>query len=219
MNLKTIPYPQYENKLPQEGYHILAQTRDENIIVYQAFNPRIASYAVAHQQFGGEHYRFSRMSWIKPNFLWMMYRCGWATKEAQKRVLAIEISKEHFNQILSGAVHSSFKKHIYQTEENWKSAMAASSVRLQWDPDHNPYGDKLARRAIQLGLRGDILKQFGTEWIVSIQDITDFVLEQGIKVQANNLEDLMVLEESVYSVPNEKTQKHLGLHTVEKKVL
>jgi len=27
------------------------------------------------------------MSWIKPNFLWMMYRCGWGTKEGQQVTL------------------------------------------------------------------------------------------------------------------------------------
>lgn len=177
MYLKTIPYPNYEEKLPQKGQHILAQCSEENIIVYQAFNPRIATYAVANQQFGGEHYRFTRMSWIKPNFLWMMYRCGWAEKEAQKRVLAIEISKENFEKILEEAVFSSYKPPIYQTEENWKAALEKSSVRLQWDPDHNPYGDKLDRRAVQLGLRGTLLKTFATDWIISIQDITNFVLE------------------------------------------
>ena len=35
--------------------------------------------------------------------------------------------------------------------------MAASEVRLQWDPDHDPHGRPLARRALQLGLRGEAL--------------------------------------------------------------
>jgi len=25
----------------------------------------------------------NRMTWIKPNFLWMMYRSGWASKKNQ----------------------------------------------------------------------------------------------------------------------------------------
>jgi hypothetical protein len=36
------------------------------------------------------------MTWIKPSFLWMMYRCGWATKPGQERVLAIQITREGF---------------------------------------------------------------------------------------------------------------------------
>jgi len=151
------------------------------------------------------------MSWIKPNFLWMMYRCGWGTKEAQKRVLAIEISKENFNSILKAAVHSSFKADVYKTQENWKAALVSSSVRLQWDPDHDPYGEKLPRRAIQLGLRGDLLKQFATEWIVSIQDITDFVLAEGEKVKAKQLDELLVIKEAVYNVEELEIIQTIGL--------
>ncbi|CAA6816216.1 MAG: DUF4291 domain-containing protein [uncultured Aureispira sp.] len=215
MHLKTIKYPNYEDNLPQKGQHILAQCSEETILVYQAFNPRIASYAVANQQFGGEHYRFSRMSWIKPNFLWMMYRCGWAEKEAQKRVLAIEISKENFEKILEGAVFSSYEQAIYQTQENWKAALANSSVRLQWDPDHDPYGAKLDRRAVQLGLRGATLKKFATDWIISIQDITNFVLEQGAKVKAKQLDQVLVMDETVYAVKSEKARKAIALSRFE----
>lgn len=211
MNLQTIPYTQYEEKVPQEGQHILAQYDQKNIVVYQAFNPRIARYAVENQQFGGEHYRFSRMSWIKPNFLWMMYRCGWATKEEQKRVLAVTISQASFETILEQAVVSSYKKEFYDKEEQWKDALANSNVRLQWDPDHDPYGNKLERRAIQLGLRGDLLEQFGTEWIVSIEDITDFVLEQGKKVQEKKLHELLVIQEAVYTPKNPLAQQQVGL--------
>ncbi len=215
MNLKTIPYREYEKDLPQKGQHILAQYSNDNIIVYQAFNPNIARYAVANQAFGGAHYRFSRMSWIKPNFLWMMYRCGWATKEAQKRVLAIEISKANFESILEEAVFSSYKPTIYQAQENWKRALETSSVRLQWDPDHDPYGAKLDRRAVQLGLRGEILRAFATDWIISIQDITPFVLEQGAKVKARELNALQVMDEAVYHVKSSKAREMIALSPLE----
>jgi len=64
------------NNYPQQGRHILAQTTDDFVVVYQAFNMITAQYAVAHQKLGGPAYSFNRMSWIKPNFLWMMYRSG-----------------------------------------------------------------------------------------------------------------------------------------------
>jgi Domain of unknown function (DUF4291) len=89
MTLKTTPYNTYETTLPQTGKHILGQLRGDNIIVYQAYNPYIAHYAVKYQKFGGGDYSFSRMSWIKPNFLWMMYRAGWAEKPNQEHILAI----------------------------------------------------------------------------------------------------------------------------------
>lgn len=52
MNLNTIPHQNYEKNLPQEGNYILGQIRAQNIIVYQAFNDKIADYALENQQFG-----------------------------------------------------------------------------------------------------------------------------------------------------------------------
>ena len=54
-------------------------------------------------RFGGDEFSFDRMSWIKTNFLWMMYRCGWASKKNQERVLAVTISRAGFEQILANA--------------------------------------------------------------------------------------------------------------------
>ncbi|MGK0364751.1 MAG: hypothetical protein ACI85O_001809, partial [Saprospiraceae bacterium] len=67
---------------------------------------------------------------------------------------------------------------IYEDKDAWKTQLSNSKVRLQWDPDHNPTGEKLTRKAIQLGLRGDIFHKFNEEWISQIEDITDFVVEQ-----------------------------------------
>jgi hypothetical protein len=44
------------------------------------------------QEKGCEH----GLAWIKPCYLWMMYRYGWGTKENQETVLAVEISREGF---------------------------------------------------------------------------------------------------------------------------
>jgi hypothetical protein len=211
MNLLTLSYSDYEKGLPQQGNHILAQQTKETIIVYQAYHPGIADYAVAHQQFGGSQYSFNRMSWIKPNFLWMMYRCGWAQKENQERVLAIELRKTHFDEILSRAVHTSFKKEVYEHKEDWTADLKKSEVRVQWDPDHDPKGGKHERRAIQLGLKGETLRQFATDWIVAIEDITPFVLEQFSKLKAGDLSSLEVAAESVYQTKSEAVKAYLML--------
>jgi hypothetical protein len=197
ISLQTILYTDYERDLPQEGSHILGQLRAENIIVYQAFRPEICQYAVEHQKFGGDAYSFSRMSWIKPNFLWMMYRAGWASKAHQQHILAIEISLEHFRQIYQQAVNSSYLPQLYPTQTDWKAALETSNVRMQWDPDHAPKGAKLARRAVQLGLRGSTLRQFATDWIVSIEDITPFVRQQAHYIHNNQLQYLEVIKEQV----------------------
>lgn len=211
MTLTTTPYVKYEIGLPQSGQYILGQLREENIIVYQAFNPHISSYAVSNQQFGGPNYSFSRMSWIKPNFLWMMYRAGWARKENQQRIVAIEISLENFEILLKDAVYSSYQPDVYLTKENWASSLAGSEVRLQWDPDHNPKGNKLERRAIQLGLKGETLERFAIDWIVSIEDITDFVIEQSSFVENGALNKLTVIAEQVIPITDPKLISKLKL--------
>lgn len=97
--MKTERYVSQVDRLPGNGKQIIGYTEEENIIVYQAFNPGIADYAVAHLQFGGTHYSFNRMSWIKPGFLWMMHRAGWAQKEHQQKILAITLPIIHFKTI------------------------------------------------------------------------------------------------------------------------
>jgi hypothetical protein len=193
---------------PRQGRHILAQFDLSSIYVYQAYRPSIATYAVRHQQFGGD-FSYQRMSWIKPNFLWMMYRSGWASKAGQERILAIRLRRSFFDELLLSAVVSSYDSSRYTTREEWQRHVSTSDVRLQWDPDHDPAGRPLERRAIQLGLRGDALKRFGTTELMSVTDITDFVVEQR-----NNLDDdckrLQVPHEQVYS-PAPAVAKAVGL--------
>ena len=88
------------------------------------------------------------MSWVKTNFMWMMYRCGWCTKKNQERVLAVRITREGFDKILSKAVSSDADKGL--------KLRMRGKVRLQWDPDHAPSGAPEKRRAIQLGLRAEV---------------------------------------------------------------
>ncbi len=202
-------YPSFSTRLPKEGRHIVGFQTEEEIIVYQAYKPSIASYAVEHQQFGGKDFSYNRMSWIKPNFLWMMYRCGWATKINQERVLAIWIKKEDWEDILRKAVFSSFQEDIYGTREKWKEELSTSEVRLQWDPAHHPKGNKLTRKAIQIGMKGETLRRFGQENIQHIEDITPFVKKQQQYVENNQLESLEVPRETLY-IPK-KTDLRIGL--------
>src|SRR3712207_6580415 len=101
MKIKTESYLQSVGRLPAQGQQIIAHQKDDTMVVYQAYNPAIADFAVQHQQLGGPSFSYGRMSWIKPNFLWMMYRCGWARKENQQRVLGLWIKKASFEEILS----------------------------------------------------------------------------------------------------------------------
>ena len=214
MNLQTIPYHSYEKGLPQEGNFILGQRRADNILVYQAFNDRIADYAIKHQKFGGQDYSFNRMTWIKPNFLWMMYRSGWAEKDNnQNRILAIEMTFEGFEELLNEGVLTSYDKS-FGDEQIWRENLNNSNVRIQWDPDHDFKGEKLKRRAVQIGIKNDALQKFNNEFIKSIQDITSFVKAQKASID-NEKDNFFVIDESIievnsslktkFSIPNKFT--------------
>jgi hypothetical protein len=82
--LATAPYVEQTQGWPQTGRHILAHFDDDTIIVYQAYRPEIGSFAVEKGYFGGE-FKYSRMSWIKPNFLWMMYRSEWGWRRPSRQ--------------------------------------------------------------------------------------------------------------------------------------
>ncbi len=209
--MKLEKYIAQKDRLPKIGKQIIGRLEGKNIVVYQAFNFNIAEYAIKNQKFGGEHYSFSRMSWIKPGFLWMMYRAGWAAKEHQQKILAISLPLEYFNIILNEATISSFTNDIYATREEWKKELEKTEVRLQWDPDHDPYGNKQERKAIQLGLKGNILKQFCTEWITKIEDITDFVKTEYEKVKTNQINELNIPFEEVVNVTDDNIIKRLNL--------
>src|SRR4051794_26059912 len=139
MKLVTEPYREQLRRWPASGRHILAQYDDASVVVYQAYSPEIGRFAAEHGYFGGA-FSLDRMSWVKPNFLWMMYRSGWGVKEGQEVILAVWLRRWAFDEVLRQAVHSSYVPDVYGSKEDWKQAIASSSVRLQWDPDHDPCG-------------------------------------------------------------------------------
>lgn len=217
MSLDTQPYLAQRARWPASGRHILAQFDSESVVVYQAYRPAIGHFAAEYGYFGGP-FKLSRMSWIKPNFLWMMYRSGWSAKEGQEVILAVRLRRSAFDSILSQAVHSTFQPEIYAQPGSsvsdaaaWKTAVAKSNVRLQWDPDRHPSGNPLPRRAIQLGLRGATLACYAREWIVGIEDISDFVREQHRHVRAKAYDQLCTPKEDVYSVADATVRSRLGL--------
>lgn len=209
--LVTEPYTQQLQRWPSSGQHILAQYDADSVVVYQAYRQAIGHYAATHGTFGGE-FSFTRMSWIKPNFLWMMYRSGWGTKEGQEVTLAVRLRREAFDTILSQAVASSYDAAAYSDQAAWQRAVAGSDVRLQWDPDHDPSGQRVERRAIQLGMRGDVLRAYASDWVVEIEDISAFVAQQRTQALAGLPYELLVTpREDVYPVIDPQTRRRLGL--------
>ncbi len=214
MNLLTEPYLAQVARWPQTGRHILAQFDNTAVVVYQAYRPTIGHFAASHGYFGGE-FNLSRMSWIKPNFLWMMYRSGWGTKPGQEVVLAIWLKRTAFDAILAEAVHSTYIEAVYGSQQQWKQAGENPSVRLQWDPDHDPSGAPFERRAIQLGLRGEVLAHYVREWIIEIEDISAFVREQREQAQLSPYAQLVTPRERLYPVLDVTVALRVGISATE----
>ena len=210
MRLPTEPYILQARRWPAEGRHILAHYDSETIVVYQAYRPPIGEYVIKHGVFGGE-FSYSRMSWIKPNFLWMMYRSGWGTKEGQEITLGLRLYRRYFDSLLSRAVGSSWDHSDHVTREAWQAAIATSEVRLQWDPDHAPNGRALDRRAIQLGLRGSALVAFGKRELLEVVDMTDFVAVQRSHLAEPELRQLTMPVERIYLPADASIARHLKL--------
>jgi len=200
-SLQLEPYLAQRARWPARGRHVMAQFDDERVVVYQAYRPSIGQFAAEHGHFLGGGFSLERMSWIKPNFLWMMYRCGWAAKEGQEVVLAIWLARAAFDAILAAAVPSTWDRDRFASREAWQAALRASEVRLQWDPDHGPSGQPLERRAIQLGLRGRTLAAYARP--LQIEDISAFVREQRAALARGGLDALVTPREAAYPCASE----------------
>lgn len=185
--------------LTSNSKEIRAVYTDETIRVYQAYNKTIAEEAVNNGTFGA-HFSMDRMTWIKPSFLWMMYRCGWAQKENQEHVLAIDIKRTGFDKAVDSAVISTFSEDLGITKEEWQKRVKESDVRVQWDPEKDINGNNLSYRSLQLGLRGDAVKEYVHDWIVKVTDITEYVNElNALRINNGDISDRLP-KEMVYKI-------------------
>lgn len=197
--IRLVSYEEFLENLPTQIRQVSAQFDDQNIIVYQAFNSVIANFAIENQYFG-DNFQKERMTWIKPNFLWMMYRSGWASKRSQERVLAIKISRNFFEELLLNAVLTKFSQKVYKTQENWKKALKESNIRVQWDPSYDIQGIRQEYKAIQIGLKGEASIRYAEKEIIEIIDVTEFVHLQEMAAKYRDTEILRLPEEKVYEL-------------------
>jgi hypothetical protein len=153
---------------------VRARYSAESITVYQAYPPEIAEPAVAAGRFVPPFKR-DRMTWIKPSFLWMMYRCGWATKPGQERVLAVEITRPGFEWALAHACLSHFDPAQHRDHQAWSQQLKGSPVRVQWDPERSIRLGVLPYRSLQVGLSGEAVDRYVDQWTVALTDVTPTV--------------------------------------------
>lgn len=158
------------------------------IRVYQAYSDLIADSALKQGTFVSPPFKTERMTWIKPSFLWMMYRAGWGHKDSgQKRILAIDITRDGFEWALAHSCPSHSKPSM--SKEEWTQFKQSSPVRIQWDPERNLLLQALPYRAIQIGLSKEAVKQYMSQWIQRISDVTPLAHNIYTLVKANKLDE------------------------------
>ncbi|MFT3711678.1 MAG: DUF4291 domain-containing protein [Archangium sp.] len=147
-------------------HEIRARYDEQHLVVYQAFGHAIADAAVSAQKFVAP-FSYERMTWVKPSFLWMMERCGYATKPMQERVLAVHVLRSAFDSAVRSAVSTS-------------EANSKAPIRVQWDPERSLRGGKLNFRSLQLGLGRTVSRAYALEWVQRIEDVTPLVRQLAV---------------------------------------
>ncbi|MBL1095595.1 DUF4291 domain-containing protein [Streptomyces coffeae] len=157
------------------------------VTVYQAYGPHIGRPAARDGRFPAAWKR-DRMTWIKPSFLWMMYRCGWGEKEGQETVLAIEITREGFAWALRNACLSHYASGLHPDQASWKRQLRRAPCRVQWDPERDLRLSPLPYRSLQLGLSEEAARRYADEWTVAISDVTPLAQEIHALVRQDELD-------------------------------
>lgn len=165
-----------------------AQFTEDAILVYQAFNRKIGEFAVKNQNFVGcPTYSTARMTWVKPNFTWMMFRNDWGRSHNQEMTLGIWLKR------------SAFDEYLRKFVERATKSKGRGRVMVQWDPWHDLDGEPIKRRrAIQIGLKG-VESFLNGDDILAIVDLTHFVATRNRDLGPR---------ETLYNAPKEL---HAGL--------
>ncbi|MGW8327723.1 DUF4291 domain-containing protein [Streptomyces sp. NPDC055897] len=173
------------------------------ITVYQAYAPEIGVPAAREGRFP-TFWQRDRMTWIKPSFLWMMYRSGWGTKDGQETILAIEITREGFEWALEHACLAHYEHGLHPDRATWRRQLKQAPARVQWDPERDLNLRPLPHRSLQLGLADEAANRYVDEWSVSITDVTVLAHEIHAHVRDGDLnaaQQLLPSEDS-YRVPD-----------------
>lgn len=122
-----------------------------------------------------------------------MYRCGWATKEGQETVLAVEISREGFDRALNNVEFSHYVAGVHPDRATWQRNLSRSPARVPWDSERDLRLNPLPHRSLQLGLGGEAARRYADEWTVSIRDVTPLAREIHAHVRAGRPDEAAAL--------------------------
>lgn len=196
---------------PRPRCEIRAVYDDATIRVYQAYSPAIAEAALAAGKFVAP-FSFSRMTWIKPSFTWMMYRCGWALKPGQEYVLGIDITRAGFEWALGHSCLSHFDSALHADRAAWEADLKESPVRIQWDPERTVDLQPLPWRSLQVGLGPVASRLYVDTWLTGIEDVTPLVRRMEEMLRSGNRvgAEAQLPQERAYPLP-EALARRIGM--------
>jgi hypothetical protein len=181
------------------------------IVVYQAYSAAIAQPALEAQRFVAP-FSFTRMTWIKPSFLWLMERSNWGQKSGQEHILAVRITRAGWEEALSLGVLTHPEPKIYRDATLWKTQFDQAQVHIQWDPERTLRGASLEAGSIQVGISRHLIERYVGEWVTGITDYTPRVRKMQALLKYGKAEQAKKLlpSEKVYPVP-EAIAARLGM--------
>jgi len=174
--------------------------------VYQAFKPSTVHTAVELGTFG-KGFGFDRTSWIKPSFGWTLRRTKYATKNRMQAIARIKISHEAMIEILDQSIEAHWNESLFPKEDDWRLALSKSDVVHQWDPERDLIGKRLDRQAIQIGIRGEVIRTYVSDYIVGVEDLTALAQEIGKISKAKGKSFPTVPIEKEYPISDELFRK------------
>ncbi len=176
----------------------------ETIRVYQAYNDAIADAALKAGRFV-DPWKPRRTTWIKPSSIWMGYRSGWGTKDAnQARILAIDMPLSAFEWILGEAKGK------------------GSDVVIQWDPERDLGGEGGKQsfthkidgvRSLQIGLKTAASARYTAEFCSKITDVTPLFAKIGALLREGKVDEAkrLVPAERLYNGLSEQVGRQIRL--------
>ncbi|WP_432923049.1 DUF4291 domain-containing protein [Microbispora sp. CA-135349] len=181
-------------------YQVRADYDAETIVVYQAYPAAVADPALRAKRFVAP-FSFTRMTWIKPSFLWLMHRSNWGRKAGQERVLSVRMTREGWHEALSRAVLTTADP----------LTVGRAAVHVQWDPERSLRGAPLNHYSIQVGIGRGLIRTFADEWVVDLTDLTPRVRRIASLAQSGQAAKAQRLlpPERVYPMPEEIARRLL----------
>ena len=157
---------------------VYADFDEDGVYVYQAFRPKTVQIAVEKGTFG-KGFTFERTSWIKPSFGWVLRRTKYGSKNRMQVIAKIKLGHDSFLDLLSQSVDAHCNPDFFENEDSWTRAINTSDVIHQWDPERDIIGRRLDRQAIQIGIRGKVIRNYVSDYITGVEDVSKLAHEIG----------------------------------------